>query len=421
MALVNSTAAAGNYVALLKSNSLNGYFTVANYSSSFKLQYTTKDTVDASTNSITKSATLLNEAGNSSFPGNINASGDIVAGGTVNSNYLSGRTSGSTVGTDSIAVGAASNTASATRSYAMGRNNVVTSSDSFAFGNGNQLSGGGSLGIGYQNIGSTQDNFMIGTSNAANTNTKTMALGFSNTTTGAYSFAVGRNVTTSGENSYAIGGWNTTNAELSTIIGDNNTISNSSNSFIFGSHNEINKLATGANNNNMALGHHNTIKTTYSTAKYCYALGYKNTVYGPGVAMGYNNTLLSDTSGSLTEGNAVAIGFTCKALKNHSTAIGYYCNSNSNGQFVCGRENKSSTTINLSDTSSTTGDVFIVGNGYVSNVTNNVTTHTVSNAFRVTYTGAVYAKAAYNSSGADYAEFIKEWYDGNPNNEDRVL
>ena len=41
------------------------------------------------------------------------------------------------------------------------------------------------------------------------------------------------------------------------------------------------------------------------------------------------------------------------------------------------------------------------------------------NAFRVTTT-AVYGKGAYNSSGADYAEFIYEWEDGNPDNEDRV-
>lgn len=43
-----------------------------------------------------------------------------------------------------------------------------------------------------------------------------------------------------------------------------------------------------------------------------------------------------------------------------------------------------------------------------------------SNAFRITYEGAVYATKQYNSSGADYAEFIKPWADGNPDNEDRV-
>ena len=59
------------------------------------------------------------------------------------------------------------------------------------------------------------------------------------------------------------------------------------------------------------------------------------------------------------------------------------------------------------------GDVFVIGNG------SNATSET-SNAFRVTYQGQVYGKGAFNTSGADYAEFIKPWADGNPENEDRV-
>lgn len=57
-------------------------------------------------------------------------------------------------------------------------------------------------------------------------------------------------------------------------------------------------------------------------------------------------------------------------------------------------------------------DAFIVGNG------NSNTAR--SNAFRVTYAwgGAVYGKSAFNSSGADYAEYF-EWTDSNSNNEDR--
>lgn len=42
-----------------------------------------------------------------------------------------------------------------------------------------------------------------------------------------------------------------------------------------------------------------------------------------------------------------------------------------------------------------------------------------SNAFRVTNAGAVYALSAFNSSGADYAEYF-EWEDGNVNGEDRI-
>lgn len=53
--------------------------------------------------------------------------------------------------------------------------------------------------------------------------------------------------------------------------------------------------------------------------------------------------------------------------------------------------------------------LLIVGNGSSSSR---------SNAFRVHENGACYGKSAWNSSGADYAEYF-EWLDGNPDAEDR--
>lgn len=58
------------------------------------------------------------------------------------------------------------------------------------------------------------------------------------------------------------------------------------------------------------------------------------------------------------------------------------------------------------------GDVFVIGNGTGSSA--------LSNALRVTYTGDIYGTKAFNSSGADYAEFIKPWHDNNKDGEDRV-
>lgn len=66
--------------------------------------------------------------------------------------------------------------------------------------------------------------------------------------------------------------------------------------------------------------------------------------------------------------------------------------------------------------SNTSGDSFIVGNGMKS-VSTGTVTH--SNGFRVTQAGAVYGLAAYNTTGADYAECF-EWEDGNPNDDERV-
>lgn len=72
-ALVNSTASAGAYVMLHRGCSTNGYFTLGTYQDKYLLQYTAKSTVTAGNNSVTKSLTLLNEAGNSTFPGTVTA------------------------------------------------------------------------------------------------------------------------------------------------------------------------------------------------------------------------------------------------------------------------------------------------------------------------------------------------------------
>jgi predicted CxxxxCH...CXXCH cytochrome family protein len=58
-----------------------------------------------------------------------------------------------------------------------------------------------------------------------------------------------------------------------------------------------------------------------------------------------------------------------------------------------------------------TSDLVVVGNG--SSIS------AQGNAFRITANGAVYALSAFNSSGADYAEYF-EWQDLNLNKEDRV-
>ena len=73
-AIINSTASAGSYTMLAKMNSTNGYFTMGTYQNKYLLQYTAKSTVDAETNSVTYSATLLDESGYATFPGTVYAS-----------------------------------------------------------------------------------------------------------------------------------------------------------------------------------------------------------------------------------------------------------------------------------------------------------------------------------------------------------
>lgn len=77
-AIINSTAAAGAYTMLAKLNSTNGYFCLGVYNDRLALYYTSKSVVDAGTNTITKSAVLLNEAGNTSFPGVVYSNGSAA-------------------------------------------------------------------------------------------------------------------------------------------------------------------------------------------------------------------------------------------------------------------------------------------------------------------------------------------------------
>ena len=58
-----------------------------------------------------------------------------------------------------------------------------------------------------------------------------------------------------------------------------------------------------------------------------------------------------------------------------------------------------------------TADAFVIGNGTSSS--------SRSNAFRVAFDGSTYGLSAFNSIGADYAEYF-EWLDGNVDDEERI-
>lgn len=72
-AIINSMAPAGAYVILAKMNATSGKMTLGTYQNKFLLQYTDQATIDAGTNAVTKSATLLDAVGNTSFPGTVTA------------------------------------------------------------------------------------------------------------------------------------------------------------------------------------------------------------------------------------------------------------------------------------------------------------------------------------------------------------
>ena len=105
-----------------------------------------------------------------------------------------------------------------------------------------------------------------------------------------------------------------------------------------------------------------------------------------------------------------AEGYITRAYESGSHAEGYQTSARNIASHASGKLNKEMT--NGGEHNTQVGDVFVIGNG---------TSNTArSNALRVTYKGAVYGTGAFNTSGADYAEFIKPWADGNPEDEDRV-
>lgn len=97
-------------------------------------------------------------------------------------------------------------------------------------------------------------------------------------------------------------------------------------------------------------------------------------------------------------------------IKNDLVSCFGYNNLGGNyAQLITGKWCKSSANVDTETTIN--GDAFVIGNGTAWN--------TRSNAFRVTYAGQVYGQSAFNSTGADYAEYF-EWVDGNTENEDRT-
>lgn len=71
--IINSLASAGSYVMLAKMNSTNGFFMHGTFGTGYLLQYTAASVVSDGNNYVSYRATLLDEGGNTSFPGTVNA------------------------------------------------------------------------------------------------------------------------------------------------------------------------------------------------------------------------------------------------------------------------------------------------------------------------------------------------------------
>ena len=207
-----------------------------------------------------------------------------------------------------------------------------------------------------------------------------------NNATASFSHAEGSYTNASGQSSHAEGDNTTASGDYSHAEGDSTTATGD------GSH------AEGCQTNAGYYSHAEGYSTTAS-GNYSHAEGGYTTAGYSSHAEGYSTT----ASGSYSHAEG---GYTT-ASGQSSHAEGYYTIA-THFQHVSGIYNKESA--GPTSTASTTGDIFIIGNG--------TSPSNRKNAFRGTIAGKLYCQAAYSSSGADYAEYF-EWEDGNPEDLDR--
>ena len=322
--------------------------------------------------------------------------------------------------------------ASGSYSHAEGRYTIASEKNSHAEGNYTTASGenshaeGGNIGTNGSNLGNiTIDSSDIpdlgsetitikgpvayGTQSHAE-GTQTLAYGYS-------SHAEGRDTTASGDYSHAEGYYTKASGDYSHAEGYYAEASG--------------KYSHAEGYNTIASGDYSHAEGYYAEAsgKYSHAEGYRTTASGTSShAEGYN-TIASGEYSSHAEGrdttasgyyshaegygteasgnNSHAEGSYTEASGSNSHAEGYYTTANTH-QHVGGRYNSSTTG---PTSTSTTGSIFVLGKGTSNSAR--------SNAFRIATTGAVYGNGAYNTSGADYAEYF-EWKDKNTDNQDRV-
>lgn len=198
----------------------------------------------------------------------------------------------------------------------------------------------------------------------------------SDTEIGNYSSAVGYNVAAIGESSHAEGGGTTASGDASHAEGGETTASG------YCSHSEGN--------------------VTEASGDYAHAEGFGAVASGEGSHSEGGATVASGQFSHAEGGNTTASGIASHAEGCYTTALNY--------QHAQGHYNDTSKAAAYTISGTSAGTAFVIGNG---------TSATKSNAFRVTGLGQVIGKSAYQSTGADYAEFF-EWADQNLNNEDRV-
>ena len=263
--------------------------------------------------------------------------------------------------------------------HAEGGGNTIEESYGHAEGRGNHVSGYGAHVEG-------QGNTVYGRTAHAE--------GFDNTAKGDHSHVEGSKNGAIGHFSHASGNGTIAFGECSSSGGQGNKTYQSIYS-VYGAANATTYTTSSSHINKCQVGNILEYIGTYAIITSVDKTNYKFTV---------SNTLSSTALSGATVNwcDGVAYG-------DYSSVEGWFSNATNLASKAIGKQNRNMNTGGAINTQ--VGDVFVIGNGV---------SGSKSNAFRVDYTGGVYGLKAFNSSGADYAEFIYPWFDDNKDNEDRI-
>lgn len=282
-------------------------------------------------------------------------------------------------------------TASGISSHAEGGRVTASAQNSHAEGNQSTAEGLAAHAEGYNTIAHAASSHAEGSQTVAN---------------GNYSHAEGSNTVARYDGCHAEG--------VSTIAGDSDNSGskyahaegNGSHAYGAASHAEgQNTVASGSTSHAEGTGStasgtnaHAEGNTTVASASYAHAEGYKTVASNYGAhAEGY----------SVSATPVTASGYASHAEGYATTASADSSHAEGKGTLASAACQHAGGSYNVEKTEA--GNYMVIGNG---------TASARSNCFRV-YTTAVYGNGAYNSSGADYAEYF-EWLDGNEGAEDRA-
>ena len=458
-AIINSTAAANTYTMLDKLNSTNGVFTDGVYQNKRLFQYTAKSTVDAGTNAVTKSVTLLDEDGNTKFPGTVTAPrfagtadvanklGTATVGAASRPIYLNGGTPTPIGNKFSLADGITSQEVIQLFDDGDTANNggilLIRGGGNLFIGSGEspenlyntfKINGAGS-GEDYSGtaerlyITSDGETYLI--TNCQNINSR-KGLKFFSDNNYMYIKPFKNSEVIIGEDHFKLRGVYADTfygnligtAKHATALEDmyGTLIAEVSNI------NNYKCIKIGDNTNNLSLGlTKTTIAGEDSTMVRLKANDTDFFTYGPlnaskEIRMFADNATFETElfylyankisfSGGIPSGNgSFSQGYSSQSLKEYSNSMGYSVTAGNFASSVRGKYNTVQS--QAGSASNTTGLAFVIGNGTSSSAR--------SNAFSVQYTGVVKAKSTITgSTTADYAEYF-EWEDENFQNEDRV-